>query len=198
MPTADPPPAAAPRRTRRLRPFLAGAVAAALLVVALGLGLRALGVLGGEEPEAASSPDSAQEHGEDGGAPPPDGTELKQLRDEAWEAHSADLDGQWVVQLSSMQNPSSGDAAQDGETLQLILDKYEEFKDRYPDAALLWSGDWSTYANDGYWVVVRSSPFPDAESALDECAADGWGRDDCIATRLFITDAPEHTTEYMP
>lgn len=149
-----------------------------------------------EPPSAPAEPES----GEDPEVPfdsqsLPAGEQLEQYREEAWNMESGYLDGEWVVQLSSKKEGLEAEGivwTEEG-----ILDHFENMRSQYPDAVLLWSGDWSSYDNSDFWVIVRSTVYSDSESALDFCRQEGFGKDDCMAKRLFITGAPDDTSEYL-
>lgn len=120
---------------------------------------------------------------------------LESIKDAAWDEYSDELDGEWVVQLSSKKEGLEVDGYT--WTDEDIVDHYESIHEQYPDAVLLWSGDWSSYDNSDFWVIVRSEAYPDADSALDFCYDEGFGSDDCMAKHLYKTGAPDDTSEYM-
>ncbi|AZL10956.1 hypothetical protein [Brevibacterium aurantiacum] len=120
---------------------------------------------------------------------------LETLKDDTWDKYADELDGEWVVQLSAKKEGMEADGFT--WTNEDVVEHFEELHDIYPDAVLLWSGDWSSYDNSDFWVIVRSVIYPDSDSALNFCYDEGFGPDDCMAKRLFTTGAPDDTSEYM-
>lgn len=100
--------------------------------------------------------------------------------------------GYWVPQLSS-KRPGTGDGGVSYDSA-AILDHYRGLAARYPDAALLWSGDWPVFTKADYWVVVVAEPFGSAAAANAWCDAQGLGSDDCFAKQLSRTGGPQGTT----
>ncbi|MDD7966798.1 zinc ribbon domain-containing protein [Actinomycetospora lemnae] len=98
------------------------------------------------------------------------------------------LDGMWVPQLSSkragtVDNGTTYDSAS-------IYAHYQALAASYPGALLLWSGDWSTYRESDYWVVISGQGFTTAAGANAWCDAQGFAADDCYAKRLSHTAGP--------
>ncbi|WP_137824955.1 protein kinase [Brevibacterium sp. 2SA] len=95
---------------------------------------------------------------------------------------AADLEGQWVTQVSAKKVGLQADgktwSAQD------ILDEFKANQVKYPGSILIYSGDWSAYKSGDYWVTVVDTGYSDAKPALDKCRSWGLDRDHCLAKRL--------------
>jgi hypothetical protein len=106
----------------------------------------------------------------------------------ASDASVESLAGMWVPQLSSkrngtVDNGTTYDAAS-------IYAHYQALAAAHPGALLLWSGDWSTYRESDYWVVISGQGFTTAAGANAWCDAQGFAADDCYAKRLSHTAGP--------
>lgn len=98
----------------------------------------------------------------------------------------------WVPQVSSKQ---VGLVAE-GQTWNnsAILHEHMALRLRYPDARLLWTGDWSTFTLRDWWVTVIGTTFPTAGSANNWCMAQGFDRDHCFAKLISTTHPIEGST----
>lgn len=67
---------------------------------------------------------------------------------------------------------------------------------RYPDAVLVASSDFRSFARPGLYVVVSPTPFATSAEALAWCTARGLGRNGCYAKRLSRTAGPEGSTAF--
>jgi hypothetical protein len=189
----------------RVWPFLVGGgglIALILIIVLVSAITNLSSPDGGSVDTAQDSP--AEEAAEDTEPDPADALDgqdlspeekLESIKDTSWDAYSDELDGQWVVQLSSKKEGLEADGYT--WTDSDIVDHYESIHEEYPDAILLWSGDWSSYDSSDFWVIVRAAAYPDSDSALDFCYEEGFGSDDCMAKHLYISGAPDDTSEYM-
>ncbi|WP_152347176.1 protein kinase [Brevibacterium sp. CFH 10365] len=108
---------------------------------------------------------------------------------------AADLEGQWVSQVSA----KNVGLKADGKTwsAQDILNEYEANKVKYPGAILIHSGDWASYKDDGYWVTVVDTGYSDPEPALDQCRSWGLDRNHCLAKRLVKDGSPKDNSAYL-
>lgn len=100
----------------------------------------------------------------------------------------------WVPQLSS-KRPGVVDQSvvwNNAMTLQEFLD----LRERYPQARLLWSGDWSTFSAPNYWVTIVGITFPDSSGALAWCRSQGLDDDHCIAKFISTTSPVDGSTAY--
>lgn len=108
---------------------------------------------------------------------------------------AADLEGQWVTQVSA----KNVGLKADGKTwsAQDILTEYEANKIKYPGAILIHSGDWASYKDGSYWVTVVDTGYGDPEQALDQCRSWGLDRNHCIAKRLVKDGSPKDNSAYL-
>ena len=74
-----------------------------------------------------------------------------------------------------------------------IVREHMELRQRYPDARLLWSGDWPVYEIRNWWITVSGIPMTD-EQALTWCAREGYDADHCFAKLLSHNRGPVGTT----
>jgi hypothetical protein len=98
----------------------------------------------------------------------------------------------WVPQLSS-KRPG---LVANGITYdyQAIWSDFVNLRQRYPGALLLWSGDYSSFRYQDFWVVIASASFPSGESANGWCDSAGIGKDDCFAKRISHTGSYADST----
>ena len=75
-----------------------------------------------------------------------------------------------------------------------IVREHMELRQRYPDARLLWSGDWPVYEIRNWWITVSGIPMTDDEQALRWCAREGYDADHCFAKLLSHNRGPVGTT----
>jgi hypothetical protein len=110
-------------------------------------------------------------------------------------AKAADLEGQWVTQVSA----KNVGLEADGKTWTApdILNEYEANKVKYPGAILIHSGDWASYKDGSYWVTIIGTGYSDPEPALDQCRSWGLDRDHCLAKRLVKDGSPKDNSAYL-
>ncbi|MGE3289077.1 MAG: hypothetical protein AB7J32_23670 [Pseudonocardia sp.] len=207
LPGAPPPaqglsgaPATAPHRRTWLWALIAG-----LVVVAL-LGVGGVVVLTrGESAPVAGGPAVAPPPGQPSvpaappanPAPPVDPTSAQgrldaQVRTDA--AAVAALADRWVPQLYAERSGAvRGSATMDATS---ILRDYTAVKAQYPNALLLASGDFTSFAMPGYYVVVEPRPFATAQEAVTWCTAEGRSAEFCYAKLLSHTAGPDGSTVY--
>ncbi|MCK0177629.1 hypothetical protein [Mycolicibacterium sp. F2034L] len=75
-----------------------------------------------------------------------------------------------------------------------ILREHLEFRQRYPNARLLWSGDWPVYSDPTWWVTVSGIPFNTGEQALGWCVNQGYDWEHCFAKMVSRTKGSSGTT----
>ncbi|WP_395307537.1 hypothetical protein V4U86_19240 [Mycobacterium sp. AMU20-3851] len=107
------------------------------------------------------------------------------------------LDGganRWVPQVSSKR---AGLVA-DGRTLSNadVLRDHLDFRQRFDQARLVYSGQWSTFNDSDWWVTVVGPSWVYPEGANGWCDRQGFGVDDCFAKFLSNLFGPERTTVY--
>ncbi|GAA5115503.1 Hsp70 family protein [Haloechinothrix salitolerans] len=178
-------------RRRLLVPALVGV--ALLLVAALGTWWW------GDQAGWFNGADSRADTGEttsDSGfteEPPTAAEELAAILD-GDEADVRGLLGSWVPQLSA----KSEGLVVDGTTYDAdaILANHHDLRERYPEARLLWSGDYPIFRFDNYFVTVFAVPFASPDEANQWCDAEGFPADDCFAKRLSDTGSWEDAAVY--
>lgn len=120
------------------------------------------------------------------------GDALTQLADSGAQEVRSELDGLWVPQLSSKR---VGLVAE-GQTWdeEAILNEFEELQAEYPDAELIWSGDFNSFKESNFWVTFIAIGYDDPDDALAWCTAHSLGPDYCYAKQLNTSGDYEGTT----
>lgn len=108
----------------------------------------------------------------------------------------ARLANHWVAQLSSKKPGIVDDGIiwDNSATLREHL----QLRMKYPEARLLWSGDWSTFSAPDFWVTIAGVVFPDSDTALRWCTDHGFDRDHCYAKLVSTTHPIDGSTAYNP
>jgi serine/threonine-protein kinase len=119
---------------------------------------------------------------------------LRQLASADRSYVSTYLAGYWVPQLSS-KRPGVEDPPGVRWDNAMTLQEHLQLRQRY-GTSLLWSGDWSTFSDDNFWVTVVNAPSLDAESALAWCRKYGFDRDHCFAKFISTTHPIAGSTKY--
>lgn len=111
-------------------------------------------------------------------------------------------EGRWLPQISAkrpgLTAPSllgadfPGEVHWDAET---ILAEHLALREKYPDAALLYSGDWSTYDLEDFYVTVVDDRFRTSEAALAWCRDHNLSRDHCLAQIVSDSRGPDGSTK---
>lgn len=158
------------------------------------------------EPEPSPSPSTVT------AAPPPpppprtvtvtpdaDDSSLQQLRAYARNDHayvSRYLTDMWLPQLSAKRVGLEAEGVVwDNEQ---ILEEHLAIRDEYPDARLLWSGDWKTFDGRNFWITIVGLTSPDYTDVLAWCSDQGFDRDHCIAKIVSNSRGPSGTTKTNP
>ncbi|WP_285634145.1 hypothetical protein [Lentzea sp. NBRC 102530] len=102
------------------------------------------------------------------------------------------LVGVWIPQLSSKKYGLVVNSATFG--YQEIWADYRAVQRRYPEALLLWSGEFASYDGKDFWVTVVPRTFSEGAEANSWCDAQGIGKDDCYAKKLLLTGTSAGTT----
>lgn len=102
------------------------------------------------------------------------------------------LEGAWVTQLSSKRVGLKAEGKT--WTAQDILDEHQALRGMYPDARLVWSGDFASFKEKDFWVTIIGLGHHTPEAALDWCVENGLGPDHCYAKQLNTTGGHEGTT----
>ncbi|MGW4210937.1 zinc ribbon domain-containing protein [Lentzea sp. NPDC004789] len=100
--------------------------------------------------------------------------------------------GVWMPQLSSKKLGLVVNGQSYG-YLEIWAD-HQAIRSRYPDALLLWSGEFTSYDGKDFWVTVVPRPFPTGADANAWCDGQGIAQDDCYAKRLLHTGTSAGTT----
>lgn len=107
---------------------------------------------------------------------------------------STQLADRWVPQLSS-KRPGVVDGGVVWNNA-MTLQEHLNLRQRYPNARLLWSGDWSTFSASNFWVTVVGMTFAESAGPLAWCRSQGFDRDHCIAKIVSTTHPVEGSTAY--
>ncbi|WP_433783317.1 hypothetical protein ACQPX6_25105 [Actinomycetospora sp. CA-101289] len=100
--------------------------------------------------------------------------------------------GSWAPQLSAKKEG----LVVDGQTYDAaaILADHLRLRGEYPDAVLVWSGDYTSFRSTDFWITIVNRPFATPEAANAWCDSAGIGPDDCYAKRLSHSgEAATHT-----
>jgi hypothetical protein len=102
------------------------------------------------------------------------------------------LVGQWVPQLSAKR---PGMVVRDitYDYVEILRD-YRSTQARYPDALLLYSGDYSSFKYGDFWITIEPLPYFDGLSANGWCDGQGIPVDDCYAKMISHTVGYEGAT----
>lgn len=102
------------------------------------------------------------------------------------------LVGHWIPQLSA-KRPG---LVVNGTTFDLmgVLRDFRALQARYPEVLLLYSGDYSSFRGDDFWITVMPLPQPDGETANAWCDSQGIGLEDCYAKLISHTQGYEEST----
>jgi hypothetical protein len=117
--------------------------------------------------------------------------ELQLIRD-ADRSMAESLVGQWVPQLSA-KRPGMVVAGVTYDYVEILRD-YRETQASYPDALLLYSGEYSSFKYDDFWITVEPLPHYDGPSANAWCDGQGIPVDDCYAKMISHTVGYEGAT----
>jgi serine/threonine protein kinase len=120
--------------------------------------------------------------------------QLRQIANDDRPLVSAQIADRWVPQLSS-KRPGVVDNGVVWDNV-MTLQEHLQLRQRYPDARLLWSGDWSTFSAPDFWVTVAGITFADSAGALAWCRNQGFDRDHCAAKIISTTHPVAGSTAY--
>lgn len=100
----------------------------------------------------------------------------------------------WVPQLAS----ARPGLIVDGVTFDYthILGEHWGLRQQYPEARLVWSGDWSSFTSSDFYVTVLAIPFDTAEEANGWCDQQGIDRDHCFAKLLSQVSGSDGSTRH--
>lgn len=164
------------RLSRRTKIALAAGIVVSVVAIVVGI---VVGSNSPSDPEAAAS------------------KQLQALKDGDSPA-IAQVAGQWIPQLSSKHatQPWTTDSEDNVvyKPVQILQD-HQRLRQLY-GARLVWSGDWTTFAQPDYWVSVVPNTYPDSASVLKWCRTLGQDSDHCIAQILSRALGPAGTHAY--
>ncbi|AZU02528.1 hypothetical protein CXR29_16785 [Brevibacterium linens] len=147
---------------------------------------------------------SASDDGSAAAGQPPEPTEtesalpddpkkaLEQLADSDGQTAKSELNGKWVPQLSSKKVGLEAEGKTWDE--EAILEEFEGLREEFPRVKLIWSGDFSSFKEDNFWVTVVGIGYDDPDDALSWCSSHGLGPDSCYAKQLNTSGSHEGTT----
>ncbi|WP_131259992.1 hypothetical protein [Brevibacterium aurantiacum] len=210
-PYAQPPYAAAPATRPRNRKGLIAIGVVLIVVIALGIGWGAATLFGDNSDDdtvAAPASSEAKSPGDEASSSPgpsqsPEPSASPTLSDDPAKALDqliesdrpsvkADLIGKWVPQLSSKKLGLKAE----GKTWKEkdILAEHQELREEFPRVQLVWSGDFSSFKEDDFWVTVVGIGYDEPDQALSWCSSHGLGADYCYAKQLNTSGGTEGTT----
>ncbi len=119
--------------------------------------------------------------------------QLKQFADTDHPYITAQLADRWIPQLGSKHatQPWTFDDGKFYDSVQ-TLQEFQENRQRY-GAKLTWSGDWSVYDHQDYWVTVVPITFSDRGSVVSWCNSANRDADHCSPQILSTTRGPAGT-----
>jgi len=122
------------------------------------------------------------------------GAALRQQADADYAQMAGPLNNTWTAQISAKQQGLVADGKTWYDTD--ILEQYQSFASRYPNAKLLWSGQWPVFNHSDWWVTVIADRFTTPEAANGWCRQQGFSPDDCFAKMISSSRGPAGTTVY--
>lgn len=119
---------------------------------------------------------------------------LGELRDADFADLRSNAFNRWVPQVSSKR----AGLVVDGRTLTNaeVLRDHLNFRQRFGQARLVYSGQWSTFSDTDWWVTVVGPSWTFPENANRWCDDQDFGVDDCFAKFISSLFGPERTTVY--
>jgi serine/threonine-protein kinase len=127
-------------------------------------------------------------------APQDPAQQLHQIANDDRSYVRTQLADRWVPQLSS-KRPGVVDNGVVWDNA-MTLQEHLTLRQRYPNARLLWSGDWSTFSGPDFWVTVAGITFADSAGPLAWCRSQGFDRDHCAAKLISTTHPEPGSTAY--
>lgn len=126
---------------------------------------------------------------------PTDENSARQMLDSQLASDRAKVEAlteRWVPQLSS-KRPG---LVVNGTTFdyRAIWSDFSSLAARYPGAMLLWSGDYSSFRLQDFWVTIAPESFDTGAMANGWCDSVGLDRDNCYAKRITHTGSYADST----
>jgi hypothetical protein len=105
-----------------------------------------------------------------------------------------DLQQWWLPQVSSKRPGlvAEGITWTDAD----ILRDHLALRQRFPQARLVWSSDWTTFSSPNWWVTIVALPMTTPQQANGWCDAQGLDTDHCFAKMISSVLGPHGTTVY--
>jgi hypothetical protein len=105
-----------------------------------------------------------------------------------------DVDNHWVPQVSS-KRPG---LVAEGRTWTYadILRDHLLLRQRFGEARLLWSGNWTTFSEPYWWVTVVAMPHTTPQEANSWCDGNGFASEQCFAKLISTILGVRGTTVY--
>ena len=101
-------------------------------------------------------------------------------------------EGSWLPQTSSKREGTTVDGTYwDADQ---IWSAFQSTSAQHPEARLVWSGDWGSFRQGGYWVTVIDQRFTTAAQANAWCDGQGYAADQCYAKRLTTSGGYDGNT----
>ncbi|QOW00152.1 hypothetical protein INP59_07325 [Rhodococcus pyridinivorans] len=96
-----------------------------------------------------------------------------------------EVENRWIPQLSSKKEGlvAEGITWSSSE----ILREHLELRQRFPQARLMWSGEWSTFSYPDWWVTAVAIPHTNGQDANNWCSANRFDADHCFAKIVSTT-----------
>ena len=119
---------------------------------------------------------------------------LGELRDADYPVIQGGAANRWVPQVSSKR----AGLVVNGRSLTNadVLRDHLSFRKRFSGARLVYSGNWSTFSGDDWWVTVVGPSWFFPQDANRWCDQQAFGVDDCFAKFISSLFGPERTTVY--
>jgi hypothetical protein len=102
------------------------------------------------------------------------------------------LVGQWVPQLSA-KRPGMVVQGITYDYVEILRD-YRETQASYPDALLVYSGEYTSFKYGDFWITIEPLPYYDGPSANGWCDGQGIPADNCYAKMISHTVGYEGAT----
>lgn len=133
-------------------------------------------------PPQFGSPDSAATVG------------LRALADADGRVVGRDLQQWWIPQVSSKRPGLVAEGIT--WTNADILREHLALRQRFSQARLVWSGDWTSFSEPNWWVTIVGVPMSTPQEANGWCDAQGLDAGHCFAKMISSVLGPEGTTSY--
>lgn len=103
--------------------------------------------------------------------------------------HAEMLSNAWTPQISSLRNGTVSDGTVYDAAM--ILSVFTRLKQRYPQAILVSSDDYSSFSAHGFWVVLVPPAYQSPSQANAWCDSQALAPEDCFAKFLSHDSSPD-------